>query len=805
MNTIANNKMKFIGLIIFVLSTFGANSYYSPKMKTQPGHDKISEKSGDKTLSPYFFVKSDDPTVDKLPLKHTEADVNIAGVIADVTISQKYVNEGTNTIEAIYVFPASTKAAVYSMKMRVGDRTLIAKVEEREKARKDYERAKEQGKTASLLEQQRPNVFQMNVANILPGDIITIELKYTEMLVPENGVYEFVYPTVVGPRYSETPAMTASASDQWVANPYLTEGEDAPYTFNLSAAINTGIPVKDVTCTSHEVNINFDGAATALIKLKPSEKNGGDKDFILRYRLSGNQIETGMLLFEGKDENFFLAMLQPPKSVTPEQIPPREYIFIVDVSGSMNGYPLDISKKLLRNLIGNLRPVDKFNVILFAGGSNKLAPKSLPATQANINSAIHVIDRQRGGGGTRLLPALQEAIDMGTDENYSRTIVIATDGYVSVEKEAFDLIRSSLSDANVFSFGIGSSVNRFIIEGMARVGQGTPFVITKPEEAEAQAKKFRKYIESPVLTNIKVNYGNFSVYDVEPFSIPDVFSERPVIVYGKYKGEPNGKITLTGHSGAGEYLAGIDVGSITPQSSNGALRYLWARNRIAMLDDYNRLSLDDERVKEVTNLGLTYNLLTAYTSFVAIDDNVRNESGQLITVKQPLPLPEGVSNYAVGGALSANSWGFGCSKASKVKYKRAYDRSSLATEESKPLAGEKMELEDSISDEDNMYAIVETMPEFIGGQQKLMEFLKNNIKYPEKAKNNGVQGVVYISFIVDKNGDIQDIKVLKGVSDELDKEAVRVVKLMPKWKPGKQSGIPIGVSYTLPIKFALNQ
>jgi Ca-activated chloride channel family protein len=359
------------------------------------------------TLSPYFFVKSDDPSVDQLPLKSTSADVKVVGVIADVVVTQVYKNEGKKPLEAIYIFPASTRAAVYGMKMAIGKRTIVAKIQESKEARRQYEQAKQQGKSASLLEQKRPNVFQMNVANILPGDVIQVELKYTESLVPTDGIYEFVYPTVVGPRYSNQSAETAPPSQMWVENPYLHQGESPTYTFDITANLAAGLPIQNVTCTSHQVDILYEGPSRATIKLDPKEKSAGNRDFILKYQLAGGKVQSGLLLFEGEKEKFFLLMLQPPKRVNVNQIPPREYIFIVDVSGSMYGFPLDISKKLLKDLIGNLRPIDRFNVLLFAGGSSLMSEHSLPATSDNIAHAITLIDRQRGGGRTELLPALK--------------------------------------------------------------------------------------------------------------------------------------------------------------------------------------------------------------------------------------------------------------------------------------------------------------------------------------------------------------------------------------------------------------
>jgi len=606
----------------------------------------------DKTLSPYFFVKSDDPEVDRLPLKSTTAEVTIAGVIADVVVTQVYENTGQRPLEAIYVFPASTRAAVYGMRMTIGERVLEARIKERQQARQDYEDAKAAGKSASLLEQQRPNVFQMNVANILPGDVIQVELRYTELLVPETGVYEFVYPTVVGPRYSETPAAGAPDTDRWVANPYLHEGEAPPFSFDIQVSLSAGLPIQEASCTTHKTTIGYDGPALASIALDPSEKNGGNRDFIFRYRLSGGQVESGLLLYQGQEENHFLLMVQPPKRVTPEQIPGREYIFVVDVSGSMRGFPLDVSKTLLRDLIGNLRASDKFNVILFAGGSRLMAERSLPATTKTITEAIAVIDNQSGGGGTRLLPALQRALDLPREEGFARSVVVVTDGYIDVEKETFDLISRNLNRANVFAFGIGSSVNRYLIEGMARVGMGEPLIVTESQEAAARADKFRRYIQSPVLTGIDINFGRFDVYDVAPPTVPDVLAERPVIVFGKWRGEPAGTITLTGHSAGDLYRKSFNVRDVRPEKKNAALRYLWARHQIAILGDYNRLASSDERVTEITNLGLKYNLLTEYTSFVAVDTVVRLVNGKPVTVKQPLPLPQGVSDSAVGSGVS---------------------------------------------------------------------------------------------------------------------------------------------------------
>lgn len=594
------------------------------------------ERSG----APYFLVRSDDPGVDRLPLKETTAKVDIAGVIAKVEVKQVYENEGSRPIEAIYVFPGGTRAAVFGMRMTIGDRTIVADIQKKADARRTYERAKAEGKSASLLEQHRPNVFQMNVANIMPGDRIVVELRYTELLVPESGVYELVYPTVVGPRYADGRSGT---DESWTKNPYLAEGASPPYRWDLSATIQAGMPIEAVKSPSHRISPRFSGRGRVDVEV--DDERGGNRDFILRYRLSGKAIQTGLLTYQGEKENYFLLMMQPPKRPAANAIPPREYIFVVDVSGSMNGFPLDVSKTVMRNLLGGLKEQDRFNVLLFAGGNTVMNDRSVRANRENVARAMRVIDSQHGGGGTRILPALQRALAMPRNPEMSTSIVVVTDGYVSVEKKVFDLIRKNLNEANLFAFGIGSSVNRHLIEGMARSGMGEPFVVLNQQAGKEAAARFTRYVESPVLTNVGVHFDGFDAYDVEPSTIPDVFSERPVIIFGKYRGEATGRIVVEGHNGSGRFSQAHWVADSKPSEDAMALRLLWARQRIANLTDVGRLRRDPSIVEEITTLGLRHHLMTEYTSFVAVDSLVRNHQGAPTRVEQALPTPDGVSMH----------------------------------------------------------------------------------------------------------------------------------------------------------------
>lgn len=606
----------------------------------------------DKTLAPYFLVQGD-PNVDHLPLKDTRVEITVAGVIADVKVRQIYRNEGSRPINASYVFPASTRAAVYAMRMQIGNEIIVAKIKEREQAKQEFEQAKEEGKSASLLEQQRPNVFSMSLANVMPQEQVEIELRYTELLVPTDSVYEVVFPTVVGPRYPST--HSKKTEDGFINTPYLREGQQSTSELHISTKIFAGVPIYDLSSPSHQIVPQWQSPTAAQLTLDDTKPFEGNRDFVLRYRLAGEQIASGLLLFQGGDENYFLYMAQPPNRVATEAIPPREYIFVVDVSGSMEGYPLETSKRLLKDLIGNLRPTDLFNVILFAGDSTILSPASLQANQENITSAIKLLSEQRGSGGTELLPAIQQAMSLPRDENISRSIVLVTDGYVSGEQGVFDHIRANLNRCNVFAFGIGTSVNRYLIEGVAKAGMGEPFIVTEENEAQGVAAKFREYIQTPVLTDIQVRSVGFDTYDVNPFRFPDLFAQRPIVLFGKWRGPVAGTIELTGKTGLGNFTSSFDVASSQPNEGNSALRYLWARSRIAELSDYGSSDLSEDSIKAITALGLKYNLLTRYTSFIAVREVVTNPTGTADDVKQPLPLPMRVSDLAVGEGAEVGS------------------------------------------------------------------------------------------------------------------------------------------------------
>ena len=593
--------------------------------------------------SPYFQIHGEHRT-DVFPLKTSHAEVGIAGTIATVTLTQTYTNDGENPIDATYLFPASTGAAVNGMTMKIGERVLEAKIERKEQARKKFEQAKSENKSASLLSQQRPNLFQMEVARIMPGDELVLELRYSELITPVDGTYEFVLPTAIGPRYEG-----AGKGESFAKNPYLGEGGETVATFSVNLQIATPLPLRSLACPTHSTKIDFTDQSSATLTLTPTAP---DRDLIVRYRLAQDKIASGLMLHQGVEENFFVLQMEPPAEVTESDIPARDYVFLIDVSGSMHGFPINLAKKLFRDLAATLRPTDTFNVVFFAGGSDVLSEAPLPATENNVRKAIAMMDRCSGGGGTELASGLKRALALPSDRDVSRSLVLITDGFISAETEAFELIRSGANGTNVFPLGVGSSVNRHLIEGLAHIAGNDSFVVTHSGETQDAVNRFRAAISSPVLTGLDVNADGFEISALQPRKLPDLFANKPLTLVGKWTGTPGGTVTVSGVTGKGRtYTQKFDVKEAAEVAGNPALPTLWARETVRSLADYAELTGKKDIIEQVTEIGLKYELLTPYTSFVAIDEMPREAEGEVIPVTQALPLPHGVSGKSVGGSV----------------------------------------------------------------------------------------------------------------------------------------------------------
>jgi Ca-activated chloride channel homolog len=610
-----------------------------------------------------------------VPLKHTGIKTEISGFVARIEVTQEFENDLPDAVEAVYVFPLPHDSAVDGMTMTVGEREIRAVIKERDEARKIYEQARNTGHTAALLDQERPNIFTQSVTNIPPNGTVQIKLSVLELLKYEAGTYEFAFPLVVGPRY--IPGNPTSAGDHGampnsdqvpdasrisppVAGVHTddpTAGHDVSMEVNLAA----GVPVGDVESTSHKIFADRTGADSYHVTLA-DQAVPPNKDFILKYKVAGVGISNAILTHADKTGGYFTLILQPPDRPQEKALVPRQLIFVVDTSGSMWGFPLEMAKKTVQRALDNLRKDETFNLITFSGDTRILFPEPVPATPENVAKAKQVLAGAYGSGGTEMMKAIRTALgdDAGADKPMEadpiRVVCFMTDGYVGNDADIIAEIKKH-SDARVFSFGIGTAVNRFLLTKMAEEGHGDVEFVTAPGEAQAAADRFYERVHSPVLTNIAIDWHGLPVTEVYPQNVRDLFSAKPVIITGRYSGSPSGKITIKGYEGTGDYSRTIPVDFSSTDASNAALEKIWARHKVEdlMSQDWNGIQSGNSKYKaEIIQVGLEHSLATQYTSFVAVEERTVVSDGKPVKVEVPVELPEGVSPLAVpGGSLQA--------------------------------------------------------------------------------------------------------------------------------------------------------
>jgi Ca-activated chloride channel homolog len=633
--------------------------------------DLPSETSGQLEV----FTKKGD-ALGLSPLRHTDVRADISGFLARVTVRQEFENNFAQPIEAVYTFPLSENSAVDDMLMKIGERTIRGRIKKREEAREIYEQAKTEGKTAALLDQERPNVFTQSVANILPGEKIVIEISYVETLKYEDGAYEFVFPMTVGPRY--TPAST-EAEDAAKVNPPVAPKMRAGHDIAVEVNLNAGVPVENISSTLHEINTQNLSPNSAQIGLK-NEREIPNKDFILKYDVTGKRIADAVLTHRDVRGGFFTMMLAPPEDFRVADVAPKEIVFVLDTSGSMGGFPIEKAKEAMKLSLEGLYPDDTFNLITFAGDTHILFDAPVPATQANLETALEFLETRRGGGGTEMMKAIEAALKPSAANEHLRIVNFMTDGYVSNEAEIIGAIRKH-KNARVFSFGIGDSVNRFLLSKMAEEGRGEATFVTLEDDGSKAARKFHERIRNPLLTDIELEWNGLPVADVYPKRNPDLFDAEPVVINGRYTKAASGSVKLKGKIGGQVYEREIKVEFPATEPRHNVLATLWARKRIDDLMSRNfdyemeETRLSSKETQLITNLGLEFRLLTEFTSFVAVEEVVRTQRGKPVTVEVPVELANGtfgedsllgMSDSGGGGGGGGISNGSGSGKGTGV-------------------------------------------------------------------------------------------------------------------------------------------
>lgn len=577
------------------------------------------------------------------PLKHTEVSAGISGYLAQTVVEQEFTNPYDQTIEAEYVFPLPCLSAVYDFVMDTGRGRIIGIVRPRAQAEEIYRAARDSGLTASLLTQVRSNVFNQKIANIEQGSSVKISVTYFERLPYKNGFYEYVFPMVVPPRYASPANAAGSSSASCASAETFTQptsmqntGQDVGITIQLDA----GLPIAQLLSDTHPIDVQEDGSNRRTIRLSRGAAIP-DRDFVLRWSVAGDATQVGVFAYKQPEEDgFFSLMIQPPLHPADAMINPREITLIMDISGSMSGLPVETSRALVEKALDRMPSQDLFNIVYFSGGNNQLWERAQPATSDAISKARGFLQTLSGGGGTEMMAALQRALSAEHDPRYLQMYVFLTDGLVTEENAILEAIQQNRGNARFFAFGIGSSVNRRLIDGIGEFGSGfSQVVLTSNPQIQEAVDSFFTTIDSPVLVDMKVNWNGLPVKDVYPKKLNDLFAGQTVSVVGKYEKEVSGRIYLEGTLNGAPVRYEIPLALPAKQTECPAMGVLWARQRIHELTARMLNADADKRaelVKKVTELALKYHLETDYTSFVAVDESRVAGDGNPRHVLQPL-------------------------------------------------------------------------------------------------------------------------------------------------------------------------
>ena len=622
------------------------------------------------------------------PVLKTDIKTEIDGDLATVEISQYFANPSQTPLHARYLFPLNKDAAVFAMTMELGDEIIEAQIKRIEQAKETFEKAKKAGKVASLLTQYRPNMFTQNIANLMPGLPIKVTIKYTQSVPKIDGQYELVIPLIVGPRYQPSGAGQApeiiddghslgkqkttgkSKYGNWEAEklpeyppvpkltiPEVIEQERVSITVRLKA----DMPLQQISSTTHKITVSgTDKRKTVSLQQGRVIDN---RDFVLRFQLSGQKNQAGFLSVAEGDGGYFSLMIEPPTLPEEENVIRREMVFVLDTSGSMGGRPIEASKTFMQHALQNLRRGDSFRIISFNNTASEFRRNAVIATPENIAIGLDYINQLSTGGGTEIPSAISQAFSSETEKGVLRIVVFLTDGYIGNEASVLRQVADKIGDARIYAFGVGTSVNRYLLSEMARAGRGFARFIDPMENLDDVAIALAAKLGSPLLTDITVDWGSLKVEGLTPALIPDLFAGDSIRLQGKFTG--TGQYTIYVKCKARGHTVTLPVQVTVPtENSNDtgveggrAISLTWARSRVAdmmrqMTAPHLRRTTgqtDDHLKEQIVDLALQHSIMTRWTSFVAVSRKVVNASSENALVEPiNLPMVDGVTEAAYG-------------------------------------------------------------------------------------------------------------------------------------------------------------
>lgn len=626
-----------------------------------------------------LLLKSDSGAFHRALSLQSSADFRISGMIARVEVTQSFHNDSDEWREAVYVFPLPEEAAVRAMQIRIGERVIAGEIHERAEAQAVYQQAKAQGRKTGLVEQERPNLFTTSVANIGPGEMVTVELDYVQTVEYDAGEFSLRFPMTITPRYipgerlteANTAATFAPAGDGWAfatdevpdaarITPYQHPAPAGEYNIvnpiSIRVDIDAGLPLADVQSPWHDISVSRRGDQYHL------ELAGGpvsmSRDFELRWRPeAGREPQAALFTETVAGQHFALLMLLPPTQATEQEVLPRDMTFVIDTSGSMGGVSIEQARQGLLLALDRLRPGDRFNVIEFNSAPNALFMQSLPFSTQRLQQAKRFVSGLRAGGGTEMYPALSLALTPDEAESgHLRQVIFLTDGAVGNETALFRLIHEQLGNARLFTVGIGSAPNSHFMRRAAQFGRGTFTHIGSTVEVRQRMQALFSKLSSPVAGDLQVEWPDDTAVQAYPARLPDLYQGEPVMLAARLPGF-NGSVDISGRTADQNWRREL---SLQQHRQSPGIASIWARARIADLLDQKITGRPEEEVREdVLEVALSHKLVSPYTSFVAVEKSPSRPAAEALE-KSALPnaRPEGQSDqpYAWPSTATSSRW-----------------------------------------------------------------------------------------------------------------------------------------------------
>jgi Ca-activated chloride channel family protein len=591
------------------------------------------------------------------PMLGTDVQMRVTGIVVRATVRQEFLNPSNEWAEGVYVFPLPEDAAVDRLRMHVGGRLIEGVIQERAAAKAAYVQAKQEGRRASLVEQERPNIFTNSIANIPPGASIVVEIEYQQAVRYDGGRFRLRFPMVVGPRFIPGLAELKATDGGWspdtdqvpdasrITPPVAHPSRGPLNPVSLRIELDPGVPLAAVESPSHQI-LTMELSASRYDVTLHELSVPADRDFELVWQPALGAAPAVALHTEPRGDGVFaLLMVMPPAPAAFERLrTPREVVFVVDHSGSMAGASMEQAKAALTLALRRLRPTDSFNVVRFNHETHSLFGDAQPATPANVQAAERYVSDLRANGGTVMLPALWRALEGETTPGQLRQVIFLTDGAVGNEEQLFQAIAEGLGNSRLFTIGIGSAPNSHFMREAARLGRGAFTYIGSPTEVQDKMVALFKKLESPALTDVSLELTGADA-DVLPAPIPDLYLGEPVVVTFHAQGPPTHAV-LRGRLGPRPWEQELSLHTAAP---GAGLAGQWARSKIAWLLDQRRAGVDSDDVRAaVTAIALAHHLVSPYTSLVAIDlTPVRRPDANLFSHALATNLPAGWQHQEV--------------------------------------------------------------------------------------------------------------------------------------------------------------